>query len=58
MCISDRALKVAGYREVKNDAGDWVSAPVAEATPRQLEDLILTRARQIRIEDLSGAKSG
>lgn len=56
--LEARSLKVAVYREVKNEAGDWVSGPVAEATPRQMEDLILTRARQIRIDDLAnGNKS-
>jgi hypothetical protein len=50
-------LKVAIYREVKAEDGAWVSAPVAAATPRRLEDLILTRARQIRVEELN-AKAG
>jgi hypothetical protein len=47
------------YREVKGADGSWVSAPVADATPRRLEDLILTRARQIRVADLeAGGKKG
>jgi hypothetical protein len=54
--LEARSLTVAVFREVKTEDGDWVSAPVAEATPRQLEDLILTRARQLRVADLdSGA---
>lgn len=57
--LEARSLKVAVYREVKGADGAWVSAPVADATPRRLEDLILTRARQIRVADLeAGGKKG
>lgn len=52
--LEARSLKVAIYREVKSPEGDWISAPVAQATPRRLEDLILTRARQMRVQDLEG----
>lgn len=47
-----RSLQVAVYREVKGASGEWIPAPVADATPRRLEDLILTRARQLRVEEL------
>lgn len=57
VALEARSLKVAIYREVKAEDGAWVSAPVAAATPRRLEDLILTRARQIRVEELN-AKAG
>ena len=50
--LEAQSLRVAVYREVKNEAGQWVAAPVSAATPRRLEDLILTRARQMRIADL------
>lgn len=56
--LQARSLKVAVYREVKDADGNWVSAPVADATPRRLEDLILTRARQMRVEDLSAGNAG
>lgn len=56
--LEARSLRVAVYREVKTDDGNWVSAPVADATPRRLEDLILTRARQIRVADLDAGKKG
>lgn len=56
--LEARSLRVAVYREVQTETGNWVSAPVADATPRQLEDLILTRARQIRIADLDAGKTG
>ena len=41
------ALKVAASRQV-NQNGSWVDAPVAAATVQKLEDIILTRARDIR----------
>ena len=41
------ALRVAASRQV-NQAGTWVDAPVAAATVQKLEDIILTRARDIR----------
>lgn len=41
------ALRVAALREV-NRSGAWVSAPVQAATVQKLEDIILTRARDLR----------
>ena len=41
------ALRVAASRQV-NQNGAWVDAPVAAATVQKLEDIILTRARDIR----------
>ena len=41
------ALRVAASRQV-NQNGTWVDAPVAAATVQKLEDIILTRARDIR----------
>lgn len=46
------SLRVAVYREVKGADGTWAPADVADATPRRLEDAILTRARQIRVAEL------
>jgi hypothetical protein len=42
------AVRVAALREVKNPSGQWVSAPVTAATVQKLEDIILTRARDLR----------
>ena len=56
--LTAAALKVAVYREVLSDAGLWVTAPVSADTGRQLEDAILTRARQIRIAGLEDGNSG
>ena len=41
------ALRVAASREV-NQGGSWVAAPVQAATVQKLEDIILTRARDLR----------
>jgi hypothetical protein len=41
------ALRVAASRQV-NQNGVWVEAPVAAATVQKLEDIILTRARDLR----------
>lgn len=41
------ALRVAASREVL-DAGTWIAAPVQAATVQQLEDIILTKARDLR----------
>jgi hypothetical protein len=41
------ALRVAASRQI-NQSGVWVDAPVAAATVQKLEDIILTRARDLR----------
>ncbi|MDE2436567.1 MAG: DUF3576 domain-containing protein [Sphingomonadales bacterium] len=41
------ALRVAASRQV-NQAGVWVDAPVQAATIQKLEDVILTKARDLR----------
>ena len=47
------ALRVAALREV-NRGGQWVSAPVQASTTQKLEDIILTRARDLRRASISG----
>jgi hypothetical protein len=47
------ALRVAASRQV-NQAGTWVDAPVAAATVQKLEDIILTRARDLRRTTVGG----
>ena len=47
------ALRVAASREV-NQNGVWVNAPVAAATVQKLEDIILTRARDLRRTTVGG----
>ena len=41
------ALRVSAARQV-NQNGAWVDAPVTAATVQKLEDIILTRARDLR----------
>ena len=47
------ALRVAASRQV-NQNGAWVDAPVAAATVQKLEDIILTRARDLRRSAVRG----
>ncbi len=47
------ALRVAASREVLQN-GSWVMAPVTAATVQKLEDIILTRARDIRRSTVPG----
>lgn len=51
VALDPRALRVAVFREVLDDKGAWIAAPVAEDTPRKIEDSILVRARQLRLEE-------
>jgi hypothetical protein len=41
------ALRVSAARQVQQN-GTWVDAPVSAATVQKLEDIILTRARDLR----------
>lgn len=41
------ALRVAASRQM-NQAGQWVDAPVQAATVQKLEEIILTKARDLR----------
>jgi hypothetical protein len=45
------ALRVAASRQV-NSNGNWVEAPVQAATVQKLEDIILTKARDLRRQSL------
>ena len=45
------ALRIAASREVLQ-GGAWVAAPVQAATVQKLEDIILTKARDLRRSDL------
>lgn len=47
------ALRVAAARQVMQN-GTWVEAPVSAATVQKLEDIILTRARDIRRTTVPG----
>ncbi len=47
------ALRVAASRQI-SQGGNWVDAPVQAATVQKLEDIILTKARQLRQQSVSG----
>jgi hypothetical protein len=47
------ALRVAASRQV-SQGGSWVDAPVTAATVQKLEDIILTRARDLRRATIAG----
>lgn len=55
--LAASSLKVAVFREIRGADGGWVSATVDPETARQLEDAILTRARQIRIAEVQGGQA-
>jgi len=43
-------LRVSVFRQVRDASGEWAAAPVKPETAPQLENAILTRARQLRID--------
>ena len=47
------ALRVAASRQTLQN-GNWVNSPVAAATVQKLEDIILTRARDLRRTAVGG----
>lgn len=47
------ALRVVAARQVAQGGG-WVDAPVQAATVQRLEDIILTKARDLRRSDIAG----
>ena len=46
-------LRVSVFRQTKNDTGTWINASVSERTLIDLENAILTRAREIRISSVA-----
>lgn len=52
--IRDAALRadsvsVSVFRQERDGAGDWLDAPADAGTAREIEDHILTRARELRV---------
>jgi len=47
-------LNVTVFKEVSNGAGGWIPAPTAAQTSADIENAILTRARQLRLSNLRG----
>jgi Domain of unknown function (DUF3576) len=46
-------VRVTVFRQVKDAGGQWTDAPVDPKTGRDLENSILTRARQLRLSTAS-----
>lgn len=47
-------LNVSVFKQVKDAAGNWVDAPAAAQTETDLENAILTKARQLRLSNIRG----
>ena len=47
-------LNVAVFKQNKDASGNWIDAPSATQTETDLENAILTRARQLRLSNLKG----
>lgn len=47
-------LKVSVFKQTRDPAGNWVDAPAAAQTETDLENAILTRARQLRLSNVRG----
>ena len=43
-------IKAAVFRQARDSGGNWTDAPVEQRTITELENAILTRARQLRID--------
>ncbi len=57
--IRDAALRadsvsVSVFRQQRDDTGDWLDAPADATTSREIEDHILTRARELRVASTAG----
>ena len=46
-------IRVAVFRQTREQEGPWLDAPVDAETATTIEDAILTRARELRIADTS-----
>jgi hypothetical protein len=47
-------LKVSVFKEVGNGQGGWTPSPVSDQTEIDIENAILTKARQLRLSNLRG----
>ncbi len=47
-------LNVSVFKQVSDGAGGWAPAPTADQTSTDIENAILTRARQLRLSNLKG----
>ncbi|MFN3584753.1 DUF3576 domain-containing protein [Phenylobacterium sp.] len=47
-------LNVAVFKQTRDAAGNWVDAPAATQTETDIENSILSRARQLRLSNIRG----
>jgi hypothetical protein len=47
------ALNVAVFKQTRDATGNWVDSPVAGQTEQDIENTILTKARQLRLANVS-----
>lgn len=47
-------LNVTVFKQISDGAGGWTDAPTAAQTETDIENAILTRARQLRLSNISG----
>lgn len=47
-------LNVAIFKQTRDASGNWVDAPAASQTETDIENAILTRARQLRLSNIKG----
>ena len=47
-------LNVTVFKEVSSGSGGWITAPTADQTATDIENAILTKARQLRLSNLRG----
>ena len=47
-------LNVTVFKEVSNGLGGWTTAPTSDQTSTDIENAILTKARQLRLSNLRG----
>jgi len=47
-------LNVTVFKEISNGAGGWVASPTASQTATDIENAILTKARQLRLSNIRG----
>ena len=45
-------LKVTVFKQIRDAGGQWVDSPTSEQTESDIENAILTRARQLRLSNI------
>ncbi len=46
------SIKITPFKQKKDMKGQWVDAPVETGVARKMEDAVLTRARELRVQQL------